>query len=269
MYIQKSLLYFLSISCLMMVVILFAYAQDDFVLQWTTNTYTPDDYLGKKLPIANSQIFLEIWPTSNTINVSSYSYRWFINNRFYNLTTEPRTNFISANVKNYKIEVKIIDQNNIMIAEKIIFIPISQPETVLSYTQLVRDFFSLRSTDNQPIDRLDKQMANFEVWRPNLVYPSGNDRMIIYDNLVPDLAIGVTPYFFNIKSVNELSFSSNTGKDNTDRIQSQQNYQNIFLFAFNDITEPFQQIFRVAVQKKSNLQEKSEANLTLKFDLTN
>ncbi len=239
-------------------------ANNDYLLNWSANTYTPIDFLGKALPIANSQIALEILPTNSSVSLAPLSYRWFINNKFYRLTAEPRTAFTTSGGSSYKVEVKIIDQNDILIGNKTIFIPIVKPEITASYFQLTDE--QTQAYYHPGVDFGNLQL-NAKYLTNSILTNNDNNEIIIFDGVVGDLFIAATPYFFNVKKIDELDFSCGSN-DNIGKISSQQNYQNIFRFIFNNSDEPFQQNYRVSTENRSYLSEKAETNLLIKFNLT-
>lgn len=192
---MSKIFYTLIFSWLLLTIFSLAtHAQSNFILNWSTETYTPADYLGKPLAIADSQIKLDILPVDSTVRLSNFKYRWFINNKFHRLTSEPRTSFFAADINNYKIEVRILDQNDIVIDSKIIFVPIKQPEIILSSAQ----FFDPGRETQSDADDLIKMLSNYQV--------IAGDKLITYENASIVLTLWAKPYFLNVRSMNDLSY---------------------------------------------------------------
>lgn len=138
----------------------------DILILWNTNSFSPSNYEGKKLPSNYSTIFLYLIAKQDNkiIDLTSFPILWYIDGEFYNGGVGKVENSflvkkVGGNFYNVGVEIKTPTKT----LQKTVSIPIVKPKVVLK----------------TPLINLESKK----------------------------IQIAAFPYFFNIKSINDLSFS--------------------------------------------------------------
>ncbi len=128
-------------------------ASQEFILNWTCNSYVPLDYLGKALPTRNSEITVWAMPTKKmSINPESLNYRWLLDDEIMGWAGgRGKTTFKFAASKwagqSHAVQVQILDNNEQLLFSKTISISIVNPQTILT-TKDGQPFGEEHSTQN-------------------------------------------------------------------------------------------------------------------------
>lgn len=119
------------------------YFDDDFdivinsvELLWSTNTYTPYNYQGRKLPSPGSEITIEAIVNTSNGNPIDLKYSWFLDNVFQRSKSDyGKTTFSFNAIKtpgaSHVVKVQIFNEDRSAFREKSIEVPIISPELVV------------------------------------------------------------------------------------------------------------------------------------------
>lgn len=138
---KKFLKIFFLISCAAFVFIVSASAQlapkPDFFLFWSADTYIPNDYPGKSLPVYDSWVTVTAVASGKGVNPDKLVYYWWVNDQFQeDATGLGRKNFrhyidIVPPGANIAIRSSIENENKSIDLEKTIVITTASPEVGL------------------------------------------------------------------------------------------------------------------------------------------
>lgn len=108
-----------------------------FDLNWSTDTYTPIDYIGRALPVPGSKIFVDVSVSVANGDAKSLKYSWFLEDIFQkNKSGYNKTSFYfyakSISGRFHTVRVQVFNEDRTIFQEKTIEIPITSPEIVLS-----------------------------------------------------------------------------------------------------------------------------------------
>jgi hypothetical protein len=108
-----------------------------FDLSWSTDTYTPIDYIGRALPVPGSKIFVDVSMSVVNGDAKSLKYSWFLEDIFQkNKSGYNKTSFYfyakSISGRFHTIRVQVFNEDRTIFQEKTIEIPVTNPEIVLS-----------------------------------------------------------------------------------------------------------------------------------------
>ena len=149
---------------------------NDFILHWSTDTYTPPDYQGKALPTRGSKIKAVATPTKKlSVNPDALFYRWLLDDEIMGQAGQGKSVFEFTADKwpggYHEVESQILDARENIIWRGTVSIKIVNPEVLIR--------------------------------QPNNAY-SAKDKLTTKTGL--DLELKAAPLFFNIGQINELSF---------------------------------------------------------------
>jgi hypothetical protein len=108
-----------------------------FDLSWSTDTYTPIDYIGRALPVQGSKIFVDASVSIANGDAKSLKYSWFLEDIFQkNKSGYGKNSFYfyakSISGRFHTIRVQIFNEDRTIFQEKTIEIPVTNPEVVLN-----------------------------------------------------------------------------------------------------------------------------------------
>lgn len=110
---------------------------NDWLLTWSSNSYTPPDYEGRSLPSRGSQIKVAVIPTKkSSLNPDSLYYRWLLDNELaYQSNGQGKSSFVFVATKwggdRHEIESQILDSQENIIWRGYLSIKIVSPQVLL------------------------------------------------------------------------------------------------------------------------------------------
>lgn len=115
-----------------------------FELSWSTDTYTPIDYIGRALPTPGSEIFVDADVKTSDGSAKNLKYSWFLEDIFQqNKSGYGKSSFSFYAQKypgsNQTVRIQIFNEDRTIFQEKTIEIPITQTEVVLSTNIVNKD----------------------------------------------------------------------------------------------------------------------------------
>lgn len=164
----------------------------EFLISWQADSYIPDWYAGKSLPVAGAsiQINFELINDGKPVNLSQNIVRWYVDgnlvqNENNGLGIKSLITAIPKNSNNEAlVKISIIDYAD-SVLEKTFIIPISKPEAVidspypgnkiesgLSVFRLIPFFFNIDNLNSLAVkwsaNNIDSQSYADNLWQLNL-----------------------------------------------------------------------------------------------------
>jgi len=108
----------------------------NFDLVWSVDTYTPFDYIGRKLPVMGSKVTVDAIVKVSGGSVKSLKYSWFLEDIFQqNKSGYGKTSFyfyVQQRSRAYHtVRLQVFNEDRTVFEEKSIQIPITEPELVV------------------------------------------------------------------------------------------------------------------------------------------
>ena len=189
-------------------------------LTWTTDTYTPLEYPGKALPSRSSNIEVVAQLDSLGLNPQNLVYNWFLNDHIRKANSGLGKDVFKFNIgeslsKTHTVMVKIYNQEESLIGSSAeLVLKAREPQIILK---------------TSPFTESSKQ------------YQFSGEQ---------EISFTVRPYFFNIKSVDELNYQWNFGEQAASQIDNK-NINN-FVLIIGKLTKSINRELSVWVENKNN-----------------
>jgi len=144
-------------------------------LTWSTNSYVPANYPGKRLPVPGSLIEVIADLETRASTIRKLDFQWFLNDQLQRQASgngQRNFQFIAPNSPGSKLEVKLeAREQGLRVASKELTIKIVRPQVVIY------------AANNSFLARNKYQLANHQ-----------------------QVKFSAVPYFFNIQNLNNLDF---------------------------------------------------------------
>lgn len=213
-------------------------ANNDFILTWSTNSYIPQTYEGKALPIRGSEISVFALPVKKLAQNPDYMYyRWLLDDDVVGWAGGMGKSSFSFAAEKWagdfhKIESQILDpQQRTVLSQNYIYIKIVNPEV--------------------------------------LIFDSGNNYYPLVEKISAspgkNVKLTAQPFFFNISKISDLIFDwqingqSLPGQEDAD--------QNILTLTIPEgaVTETIYKDLRLTAGSKNNEREQGGVNLSIEI----
>ncbi len=201
-------------------------------LTWSTNTYIPANYIGKALPIRESQVEIAANIDSPNLNPDNLSYFWSVNHYINkNGSGRGKQTFIfntKSTNSDYLITVEVRSANGSLLGSPSLPIRVQEPEIVLKTdipSSVLKKSYIISS----------EQEINF-------------------------LA---QPYFFNIKNISQLNYKWTLGQQ--EALEISRDKPNLFSVRVGQIKDKLVQELKVLTSDKKRPEQRSRTKANLIF----
>lgn len=172
-------------------------------LYWSAETYTPFGYQGRTLPIKNSWVDVSSVLKVTGAAVKDLKYSWFLDGVFQGYKsgygqTDFRFGIRRENGQTHTVRLQVFNENRSFLTERTITIPVSRTDIVIY--QAVNDKVNLRN---------DLSAKNSSIFATQ------------------ENSFSALPYFFTIKTVNNLKFTWDFANRTIDELSDATNMLNI------------------------------------------
>lgn len=195
----------------------------EITLTWSTNSYVPFDYPAKALPAKNSIIEIAAVIAPQNINPQALNYYWYLDDNLER-----------------------------------------------SGSGLAKDVFLFKTTKNAG------QSHQIKLWLKNQAGAFMGEKTIEIKIVAPEIHLGslisdlksgeekqfiALPYFFNIKSVDDLNYNWSFGQEKA-QIAAPEN-PGIFLLKVGQIAKTISQELKLLAENKNDFSQRAEAKLKI------
>lgn len=213
-------------------------AGNDFILTWSANSYVPQTYEGKALPIRSSQITVFALPVKKLAqNPDFLYYRWLLDDDVVGWANGIGKSSFSFTAEKWagdfhKVDSQILDsQQQVVLSQNSIYIKIVDPEVLIS------------DPDNNNYSLVEKISAG-----------TGKD-----------IKLTAWPLFFNISKIDDMNFDWRIdGQSLSDQSASNPNLLNLTIPKSNLSQTLYKNLYLLATPK-NNEREQGSVNLSLEI----
>ena len=225
---KTKIIYFILLFSLFLAIPVIAQTpKANITLTWSCDSYIPLEYQGKALPIENSFIDVAVTIDALEFNPQDLTYLWSLNGQLQNV---PNYGLGSANFK-FKAEKKLIINGSITVKVN----AIKNGSTVGS------------------------SAITIKIFRPEVII-NPSEQVLTSNQNVQFIA---RPYFFNIKSSNEIDHQWILGNNPASRVDDE--YSDVFFLTVGDIGQELSQNLTVRSENKSDFSQSAQNTIQLLF----
>lgn len=211
-------------------------SETEIILSWSTDTYTPLGYRGKALLSQKSSVEVVANVFSQEVNPREITYQWFLDGREQkNASGEGRQIFefkMGEGSTQKSVGLQIRNKDGLALRQPLnLILKPQKPEVVLKTNALLLEYFG-----NIP------------------KYQVSSDKKINFT---------AQSYFFNIKSIEELSYQWEIGGEKA--IQTDENNPNMFILKVGQLTNSFTRNMSIKTENKNNPLQKARLTVEISF----